>query len=131
MAASTPHSSDQLRDNLIPILKNVALMVNPGLDFETCKSQMDIKILNRGNKITATMKCLFCLDKGEKERKKYIQFDVPPNSTTGYWNPSNFKKHLRMKHMGENKNQRMYRDSSSNLTNCKFTKFTPIKTCCE
>lgn len=92
-----PVTTQQLRDNLIPKLKNLILWVNPQLNFEENIAKMEIEVHNRDNKVTATVKCLFCLSSGEKE-KKYIQYDVPPNSSIGYWNPTNFKRHLRAKH---------------------------------
>lgn len=104
--APTPLTTTQLRENLIPKLKKMILMVNPKLDFQKNESKMNTDVQNRNNRILATVNCLFCLDKGEKE-KKYIQF----NGTTGYWNPSNFKKHL-MKHMSTSSTH----NSSNNCT---------------
>lgn len=117
--ASTPLSNDQLRDKLIPKLKSLISMVNPKLDFQKQAVQMDLKVINRNDKITATINCLFCLNKGEKEPKKYIQFDVPPNCTNGYWNPANFKKHLQMKHMGKKVQLLMATESKEQTENVK------------
>lgn len=90
---------DELRGSLMPKLEKLILMVDPAINFKERKIQMNIEVQKKVGKTTATLVCLFCLDKGDKDKKKYIQFDVPPNSTTGYWNPTNFKKHLQKKHM--------------------------------
>lgn len=95
---------DVLQESLMPKLQKLILMVDPAINFEERKVQMNIEVQKTLGKTAATVIYLFCLDKGEKDKKKYIQFDVPPNSTTGYWNPTNFKKHLQKKHMNANTN---------------------------
>lgn len=100
-AAATSMTSDELQGSLMPKLQKLILMVDPAINFEERKVEMNIEVQKKSGK---TLICLFCLDKGAKDKKKYIQFDVPPNSTTGYWNPTNFKRHLQKKHMNANAN---------------------------
>lgn len=98
-STASASTNEQLHEALIPKLKKLITMVKPKVDLEKEMLEMDVQVLNRNNKITASVNCLFCLNKGEKEWKKYIQYWHAPNGTS-YWNLSNFKRHLQSHHMG-------------------------------
>lgn len=93
-----PTDPVSLQESLTSIIKKAVLVVSPDLDFQERKLEMNITVKKIGTKITAYLNCIYCIDKGEKDKVKHIQYYVPANSNKGYWSANNFKKHLRDKH---------------------------------
>lgn len=92
--------------------EDLLLKCNKRLEsFDSTMNMEQITIINDGKRIFANASCPLC---DGNANPIAIQFDVPRNSNKGYWNLSNYGKHLTLHSKREN-NEKVQEESKTSL----------------
>lgn len=94
MLIKTPMPID-LKASLIPKLRLQFGSVDFNIITLDYAFENKVDIINNGNRIVASVECIFCGSESQTQKKICIQFNTTENTTSAYWNFSNLRKHLK------------------------------------